>query len=681
MATPIALIIIYFLPDYFDKYQISVATKTKLVDEHDKIFYRDLDGDGNSEQILLRFNEYQVAHIIVNNHLDQVLDQWNFKGEWLRLTYELQFGDFDGDGFQEVYAVTISKDSVLLHIVEPHDQQGIDRRDIFIDKIGSPEDIQNVHFVKGKSTELTGDPFNEVVFGISATYSLQPRNVYLYDVKEDKVFKSPRSGALISQLNFFDIDVDGKEEVFIRNNAPNNITDSIPYPDSSAWLMVLDNTWEFLFDPVEFPYQSSGLLSLPLVVADTNSILALHSYRGLKPVSRGLYQFNLQGDEIRKWEFTEDVPNKYDIKFIDDEGEYRWIWFDTEGSALEFSGKLDTLKQINLGYCYGTWYVNDIDSDGANEFVYLDREEQRVIIARNDFSHILHYPLEVINNENNHANLKLNGEQSPVLSIQTGNIHYLLDYGFNQLSYLRYLIYLGVYGGVILFIWVIQKSQQLRESKRRALEQRLNSLRLQVIKSRIDPHFTFNALNGFGSVIYREDKEAAYNYFTKISRLIRRTLLDSEKIQTNLKDELDFVGNYLALQQMRFKNQFEYQINVSTDIDQHQHIPKMVIQTHVENALKHGLLKRKSLGHLIIDITQTSNILVISVKNDGSDLEDQEKSETRTGQGLKIMEEIYDLFEKINGSKISQEIRMNSNASNGMQTEVIVKIPLTYEHK
>ncbi len=130
------------------------------------------------------------------------------------------------------------------------------------------------------------------------------------------------------------------------------------------------------------------------------------------------------------------------------------------------------------------------------------------------------------------------------------------------------------------------------------LESMLKELELKTIKAHINPHFIFNALNSIRALI-DENPVRARNAVTELSQLLRSSMnADKEELVT-LERELGIVKNYLALEQIRFEDR----LNVRFDIDEDtlcQQVPPMMLQTLVENAIKHGISKEVKGGEIKI---------------------------------------------------------------------------------
>ncbi len=143
------------------------------------------------------------------------------------------------------------------------------------------------------------------------------------------------------------------------------------------------------------------------------------------------------------------------------------------------------------------------------------------------------------------------------------------------------------------------------------LENLVKELELKTIKSHINPHFIFNALNSIRALV-DEDPTRARTAITELSNILRSSM-HAEKLETTtLEKELSIVKDYLALELIRF----EKRLHISYDIDEDtldQQIPPMMLQTLVENAIKHGVSKKIEGGtiHIISDFVDDKHELII----------------------------------------------------------------------
>lgn len=213
--------------------------------------------------------------------------------------------------------------------------------------------------------------------------------------------------------------------------------------------------------------------------------------------------------------------------------------------------------------------------------------------------------------------------------------------------------------------------QRKRKSE---LSDRLRTLQMRAIQSQLYPHLLFNAASAAGSVIYKEDKDKAYDFVVKLSQLMRRALVDNQKTYKSIQEELDFVKNYLEIQKIRFSERFDYIISIDDTVNMELQVPQMILQTYVENAIKHGLEPLKRGGVLKIDIKDDlGNIKMIVADNGIGLMEAKKNMQKGTHSGLKIMNEIYKVHNENSATKISIQL-IDLYEEKAIGTKVIIDL-------
>lgn len=164
---------------------------------------------------------------------------------------------------------------------------------------------------------------------------------------------------------------------------------------------------------------------------------------------------------------------------------------------------------------------------------------------------------------------------------------------------------------------LINKQSKLLIEKNK-LETDLQKSMLSSIKSQMNPHFIFNALNTIQSYIYLNDKESASNYLAQFSMLTRKILDMSNHETVTLTDEIETLQLYLSLEKMRFEDSLNYEIIIASSLKVKEiKIPSMLIQPYVENALKHGLLHKKTNRNLTITFENNDTFLTVKIDDNG----------------------------------------------------------------
>lgn len=176
--------------------------------------------------------------------------------------------------------------------------------------------------------------------------------------------------------------------------------------------------------------------------------------------------------------------------------------------------------------------------------------------------------------------------------------------------------------GLVLIIMLYRikgiKLQNKLHLEKVILEKDLRQSLLASIRTQMNPHFIFNALNTIHSFIYTNDKINASEYLVKFSELTRLILEMSEKELVTLKEEIQALELYLSLENVRFNNLLDYNFIVDSSIvKDYLRMPPMLIQPYVENAIKHGLLHKKGEKKLFIYFTLTQHLLTITIEDNG----------------------------------------------------------------
>ncbi len=148
-------------------------------------------------------------------------------------------------------------------------------------------------------------------------------------------------------------------------------------------------------------------------------------------------------------------------------------------------------------------------------------------------------------------------------------------------------------------------------------KQKASDSEIKAIKSQMNPHFFYNALNSIQGFIYSGEKEKAAQSLGIFSDLSRAVLESSRNNEISLHDEIELLENYLKLETMRLPK-ISYQLNKAPNLNLHDiYLPSMILQPLIENAIKHGLANKQSNGLLTINFEESNNQLHIHIEDDG----------------------------------------------------------------
>ncbi|WP_232217126.1 histidine kinase [Winogradskyella sp. J14-2] len=184
------------------------------------------------------------------------------------------------------------------------------------------------------------------------------------------------------------------------------------------------------------------------------------------------------------------------------------------------------------------------------------------------------------------------------------------------------LVLLTIFGLIWLYFrWRLQQkeAQRIAEIDKILMDKKITNLRLENLRSQMNPHFIFNALNSIQDYIISNEKELASSYLVKFSRLIRMYLDYSQQNEITLEEELNALKLYLELEKVRFEDELEYKVSIGNQLKMQQiKVPSLFIQPYVENALKHGLLHKLNDRQLHIEAKITKqNKLQITIEDNG----------------------------------------------------------------
>jgi hypothetical protein len=206
--------------------------------------------------------------------------------------------------------------------------------------------------------------------------------------------------------------------------------------------------------------------------------------------------------------------------------------------------------------------------------------------------------------------------------------------------------------GAVILLFILFR-QRRRNRREKAAREKLN-LELGYIRSQLNPHFIFNALNSIQGLVNRNEIDAANRYLSEFGTLLRDSLAVSEKDFTSLAQEMRILDTYLQLERLRFG--FRYEITTAPDLPLGTtEIPAFLLQPLVENAVKHGISALRSEGLLQIHFSRENANFIVQVIDNGKGWD---PANDTTGYGLRLTRErIRLLGQLMNDQPITMTIR------------------------
>lgn len=239
------------------------------------------------------------------------------------------------------------------------------------------------------------------------------------------------------------------------------------------------------------------------------------------------------------------------------------------------------------------------------------------------------------------------------------------------------LIIYSLIGG--LFLLVVLAYLMYKYIKQQKLAN--NLLALKSLRSQMNPHFIFNALNSVNSFIATNDERTANKYLSDFSKLMRAVLENSEEDFIPLEKEIQLIELYTKLEHFRFKDKFDYKISVEDTIDIEAYkIPPMLLQPYIENAVWHGLRYKEDKGILEIKITKKrKDEIEITIADNGigrkkSKALKTENQKKHNSKGLGNIKKRVTILNEMYKDKVDISIEDNQTYADDVGTKVIVTL-------
>jgi sensor histidine kinase YesM len=236
---------------------------------------------------------------------------------------------------------------------------------------------------------------------------------------------------------------------------------------------------------------------------------------------------------------------------------------------------------------------------------------------------------------------------------------------------------------IIIAILLLRQSKQNARRKITEMNQRILEITQANLRQQMNPHFIFNTLNSIQYYMYKHDKLATNNYLTKFSSLMRKILENSRHTAVPIRDELDALQLYLELESIRFRDKFDYEIQVDEEIDPLMYkIPTMLIQPYVENSICHGLMYREKKGKVQISLNLEKDHIKCTIEDNGIGREasreiNRNKEKTHNSLGTQITESRLNLVSTLYGKDMKTNFTdLKDEQGNAAGTRVEIQIPI-----
>jgi tetratricopeptide (TPR) repeat protein len=241
-----------------------------------------------------------------------------------------------------------------------------------------------------------------------------------------------------------------------------------------------------------------------------------------------------------------------------------------------------------------------------------------------------------------------------------------------------WIMALSIFALITVVVFSVSKQKRLKNDKR------ILSLKQDALRSQMNPHFMFNALNSIKLYIIENDKKKATSYLNKFSKLMRKILEASSIQETTLAEEIETMELYMSIENIRFSNEIDFSVIVDSSLNLESiKIPPLVLQPFLENSLWHGLSSKGEGKKMTIHIHKiSSDYIQIDIEDNGIGRDaaakiKAEKSINRKSVGINLTKDRLTNFSKnlINDYSIIYKDLKDEN-NNALGTKVVIKFPL-----
>ncbi|MCF8370001.1 MAG: histidine kinase [Bacteroidales bacterium] len=344
-------------------------------------------------------------------------------------------------------------------------------------------------------------------------------------------------------------------------------------------------------------------------------------------------------------------------KFIDVTDE---TWMSSPTAYRKFHGKLGILEGLtNLMELYQITNHQDKALKIIDSTLTIKDE----ILKFQNRTELMELKLKY-ESENKEQKIELLARENEIQKRKTHQTRLLL------FSFLGFLI-------LILLIGILYIRQNRIKSSQKNMQ-----LQQKLLRSQMNPHFIFNSLASIQNSIINEEPEKASTYLARFSKLMRNILDSSVDEFIPLEQEISTIENYLSLQKIRFPEKFDYSISMDETLDPTEiHIPPMLAQPFIENAIEHGFRNKETTGHIQISIYHEKGNIMYTIEDDGIGRARAQETSIKLDNNYKslatqITRERIAVINKKLKQKISLEIiDLKDEAGIGVGTKVVFRLP------
>ena len=674
--------------------------------QHESFYFNCVDptGQGHLQRLIgFRKPTINISTIQLFDSTGQRPLQFNIQGVTDTGLPVVKIADFDQNDSIELYTFYHVDSSLYLDVIFPYDPDMTKKyQKIFIDSLITVPNYALSYAISNViSLNSNKHSENRVYFTVMGSMrTFYPRKIYSLDMGERKIRSSESYGNMIGALFAYDTDHDGIPEIMGSCGAPDNIDLDYgsPYHDKSSWFMAFTPELEFKYEPSEYAGKMYNFNPFLSHYDGKEALLAMTTNSGIEPNPAFLMKYKKQAefeiiDTLGNGSYSGvhllKVTHPENLTYVKHFGRDHVSFLDAsfvETKSISFKGPVVVIPPT------------DLDSNGRDEVIIQPAFRSEINIYSGQGEYLAYHDFKTNAIGFRHGMTTLKGVKMPYVLADNELIYYSLRN--NPWHYLKWFALIGLILVIYIFSRLSIAIQNRQNQRVKLVSNKMRALELQSIKNQLDPHFTFNALNVLNYLSDKNDTKGVHDFTMHFSKLIRRQLEMSDKPSVTLYDELRFVRHYIELQKLRFDIPILYDEEVDSSVDMNLRIPKMMIHTHVENAIKHGLLPTGKGGTIRASIKSAKKQTTITITDNGQGFKHPNHDNTYnhnnndnpkitpqpdnkstgqldnrptspSGRGLQILNQLYHLYHQLYKVKITQQIKPNTPTG----TKVIITIP------
>lgn len=580
-------------------------------------------------------------------------------------------------------------------------------------------DLQKKHFILKKrySSEIIKDHqyINEDEFLLTTNLRISKAILSKKEINfklEEKIrgyvcyyHKKTKESYFATVDGLFAFDENFNKSIIKYNDANIYIKEIVSTDNGDIWCLSFKNgIYKISNNKVVAHYTTkNGLLT------NTNSFIKQHNNSIWIAGEKGIQNLDIKSNTFRNLTQKDGIPsyNFTGLEVIENN-----VYIATQKELFSFNSKTVFDKQSSTNFQpYFTSIIIDDKNQPIQSNYKVPNDNQKITIVYNTNGFLSSenntYKYRLFDTDEKKVTWQTNTSQENVINynrlsegeytfqlkaINSQNESEIKEIKFSVagIFYEQWWFYASLTLGLVsLFYVYINKQKNRFQEKQILILEKQNKelenvfLKLESLRSQMNPHFVFNALNSIQDYIINNQKNLAADYLGKFADLIRMYLDQSAKKEITLSEEIETLSSYLELEKLRFEEKLTYKIEVAKNVQIDEiKIPTILVQPYVENALKHGLLHKKTNGKLSVEFSlNNTNCLVITVTDNGVG---REKSSAIKAKQIsrhksfatKATKNRLELLNYNKKHKIEISIENLNDKAEDVGTKVTIKIPL-----